>query len=50
MYLDLREEQQAADYIAYIIDGNHHSYYDYTVSHAARNECAYKGRPARCIT
>ena len=43
MYIDFTDQEQATSYLSYIIDGNKHSYYDYTVEHAAEMSVHIKG-------
>jgi len=43
MYIDFTDQEQATNYLSYIIDGNKHSYYDYTVQHAAEMSVHIKG-------
>ena len=43
MYIDFTDQEQATNYLSYIIDGNKHSYYDYTVEHAAEMSVHIKG-------
>jgi len=43
MYIDFTDQEQATSYLSYIIDGNKHSYYDFTVEHAAEMSVHIKG-------
>lgn len=43
MYIDFTDQEQATNYLSYIIDGNKHSYYDYTVEHEAEMSVHIKG-------
>ena len=43
MYIDFTDQEQATSYLSYIIDGNKHSYYDFTVEHEAEMSVHIKG-------